>query len=314
MSDLPPCPITGRPAKRRVQGIGVGLLKKMWRYAGAGDVSHLFPDAGKIALYESDTGLYFFEPRIAGDADFYTRFYRSHNGHALLEAYPEQRAEYRQVARHCAHGASVLDIGCGNGELGKHLPGCTYCGLDPYAGSDASGSVLRETVDEHLEKARGTYDVVTALQVLEHVADPKSFAAKLVSLLRPGGTLMVAVPLHPSPLTEIPNFLLNAPPHHLTWWSTRALAALADALGLTPIEIAEVPFSPHETLIYRMSQFSRIRAGCGNDERYFAHRWSWHLNLIMSYLLARLTMRWLPANDRARAANVMLIARRPSVD
>ncbi|MGB5640271.1 MAG: hypothetical protein WBM63_14205, partial [Sedimenticolaceae bacterium] len=73
-------------------------------------------------------------------------------------------------------------------------------------------------------------------------------------------------------------------------------------------------FSPHETLIYRMSQFSRIRAGCGNDERYFAHRWSWHLNLIMSYLLARLTMRWLPANDRARAANVMLIARRPSVD
>ena len=314
MPDLPPCPITGRPARRRVQDVSANLLRKMWQVAGAGDIAHLLPRKGPLTLYEAESGLYFFEPRIPGDVTFYRRFYRSHDIHRLLSAHPEDRAEFRWTARHCDPGDRVLDIGCGDGELGDHLPGCIYCGLDPFAGPGARSNVLRQTVDEHVEKARGAYDVVTAFQVLEHVAEPRDFAKKLVSLVRPGGKLILGVPLHPSPLTEIPNFLLNAPPHHLTWWNTRALAALAETLGLTPIEITELPFSPNEALVYRVHRFSRIRSGEAHHRPYFAHRWTWHLNLIVSYLLARLTTRWVPATEQARPANVMLIARKPSAD
>jgi hypothetical protein len=46
--------------------------------------------------------------------------------------------------------------------------------------------------------------------------------------MRPGGRLCVVVPSRDSAITEIPNFVLNAPPHHLSWWNEDALRVLAD--------------------------------------------------------------------------------------
>lgn len=306
---LPPCPITGRPARRRVHGVSTPALLAMWRAAGAGDLAHLFPDAPQVVLYESDTGLYFFLPAVAGDADFYQRFYATHAAHATLSAHPEARREFITAARHIAAGSLVLDVGCGSGAFREHLPQCTYYGLDPYAEAGAAADVIRQSLSEHVDEARRRYDVVTAFQVIEHVVDPLAFARQLLALLRPGGTLIVCVPLHPSPLTEIPNFLINAPPHHLTWWTASACQALADALGVEPLEIVDIAASPHEAIVYWIHRFSRLRAGPGADERYFAHRWVWHLNLAISYLLARLAARWLPPPRGGQPSNVMLVAR-----
>jgi SAM-dependent methyltransferase len=285
----------------------------MWYFAGAGDVSRLLPAAGQVVLYESDTGLYFFHPRFAGDEDFYTRFYSVHGAHSLISARPHGRVEYQFASKHVPSGALVLDVGCGNGELGEHLPHCHYRGLDPYAGSSASPAVLRETLEQHLPSAHGIYDVVTAFQVIEHVADPRAFTSQLVELLKPGGTLIIGAPLHPSPLTEIPNLLINAPPHHLTWWNSSAFAALVATLGLSPIEISEVGYSPHEAIIYWMHRLTLVRPGTDGDERYFAHRWVWHLNLILSYLLGRMINRLLPPPASGRPCNVILIARKPII-
>lgn len=283
----------------------------MWRAAGAGDLSHLFPDAPQVVLYESDTGLYFFVPAVAGDGDFYQRFYATHAAHATLGAHPEARREFIAAARHIAAGARVLDVGCGSGAFREHLPQGTYCGLDPYAEAGAAADVIRQGLPEHVAEARGRYDVVTAFQVIEHVADPLGFARQLLALLRPGGTLILCAPLHPSPLTEIPNFLINAPPHHLTWWTAGACQALADAVGVEPLEIVDIVASPHEAIVYWMHRFSLLRARPGTDERYFAHRWGWHLNLAVSYLLARLATAVLPPPLAGQPCNVMLIARAP---
>lgn len=320
MSDqLPPCPITGRPARRRVHGVSTRVLLAMWRVAGAGDLSHLFPEAPQVVLYESDTGLYFFAPALAGDADFYRRFYGSHAVHATLRSnsihanHSQLRVEFVDAARHIPAGSRVLDVGCGSGAFREHLPQCIYHGLDPYAEAGAAPDVIRQSLSAHVEEARGRYDVVTAFQVLEHVADPVAFAGQLRALLRPGGTLIVCVPLHPSPLTEIPNFLINAPPHHLSWWTGSACRALAEAVGVEPLQVVEVPASAHrsEALVYWMQRFSLLRARRGSDERYFAHRWSWHLNLALSYLLARVAAAVLPPPRGGRPCNVMLIARAP---
>ena len=306
---LPPCPITGRPARRRVHGVATRALLGMWRAAGAGDLSHLFADAPQVVLYESDTGLYFFDPLVAGDADFYRRFYATHAAHMTLSSHAEARLEFIQAARRISADSLVLDVGCGSGAFRQHLPLCTYRGLDPFAEAGSAGDIIRQSVPEHLEEARGRYDVVTAFQVLEHVPEPRQFAAQLAAMLRPGGSLIMCAPLHPSPLTEIPNFLINAPPHHLSWWSEGAFQALAEAIGVEPLEFLQIPSSPHEAIVYWMHRFSVFRAGRAADERYFAHRWSWHLNLAVSYLLARSATALLPPPKSERPCNLMLIAR-----
>jgi hypothetical protein len=112
-------------------------------------------------------------------------------------------------------------------------------------------------------------------------------------------------------MTAIPNFLVNAPPHHLTWWSCTAFRALAERLGLRPLEVTEVETAPSERLVNWMHRFSvcstRHRGG---EERYFAHRWSWHLNLLVAYQLARLASRFLPSPKGGQPHNGIMVAQK----
>ncbi|MET0567570.1 MAG: methyltransferase domain-containing protein, partial [Hyphomicrobiaceae bacterium] len=170
--------------------------------------------------------------------------------------------------------------------------------------------VVRQELSDHASRNPGAYDVVTAFQVIEHVPDPKAFSRMLVQLLRPGGVLVLCAPLHPSPLTEIPNFLLNAPPHHLTWWNRRAMQTLADVLDVEPLEISELPPSPHAAIVGWMHRFSLVRPTLPPHERYFAHRWSWHASVALAYGLARLADRWLPPSGFKKPIDIFMAARK----
>jgi SAM-dependent methyltransferase len=306
----PPCPLTGRPAKRRVHGFSTNVLLKAWRTSGAGDLSHLLGGQRQVALYESDTGLFYFDPMVAGDGAFYGKFYEHLRAHERFNLRLMSRVEFRHAASLIPVGARVLDVGCGSGAFAAHLAHANYVGLDPFAPGDAPDYVLRESLQEHAARKPGSYDVVTAFQVVEHMADPRGFAERCIHLLRPGGLLILCAPLHPSPLTDIPNFLLNFPPHHLTWWNCRAFAALADVLGLEPVDISELPFSPHAGIIGWLHRFSLIKTPPAPKERYFAHRWSWHFNLLLAYGLARLADRALPPPRSFRSVDVLMAARK----
>ncbi len=307
---LPACPLTGTPARRRVHGFATAPLMTMWRMAGAGDLSHLFAGCKQIGLYEAESGLFFFQPMAAGDADFYHKFYTRIGAHRQFNKHLETRVEFMRAAAYVEAGARVLDVGCGMGAFSAHLPHARYVGLDPFADSGAPAYVLRQQLVDHARENPGAYDVVTAFQVIEHVAQPKAFAELLVRLLRPGGVLIVCAPLHPSPLTDIPNFLLNAPPHHLTWWNPRAMQALAGVLGVEPLEVAELPPSPHAALVGWIHRFSFARSSRPPAERYFAHRWSWHLNLAFAYGLAWCADKWLPRTSLHQPIDVFMAARK----
>jgi len=67
--------------------------------------------------------------------------------------------------------------------------------------------------------------------------------------MRPGGRLCIVVPSRDWAITEIPNFVLNATPHHLSWWNEDALRVLADHPDLLTEAIEAVPFS-FDTIIY----------------------------------------------------------------
>ena len=105
------------------------------------------------------------------------------------------------IDRHaCLKGKTVLDIGCGGGILSESMvnAGATVTGIDL---SEKALGVARlhllesgKNVDyrmisaeELAGQAAGTFDVITCMEMLEHVPDPTSIVAACSALVRPGG-------------------------------------------------------------------------------------------------------------------------------
>jgi 2-polyprenyl-6-hydroxyphenyl methylase/3-demethylubiquinone-9 3-methyltransferase len=98
----------------------------------------------------------------------------------------------------------ILDIGCGGGILSEPLArlGGTVVGIDPSEANiaaarhhaEASGLVIdyRATTAEALAEAGNVFDIVLAMEVVEHVADMPAFIRVAASLTKPGGLLFVA--------------------------------------------------------------------------------------------------------------------------
>lgn len=98
------------------------------------------------------------------------------------------------------NGKRVVDVGCGGGILTETLAqaGADVVGIDQseltleVAKQHAAKSGLTidyriQTVEELAEKEAGTYDVVTCLEMIEHVPDPAAIIAACARLLKPGG-------------------------------------------------------------------------------------------------------------------------------
>ena len=305
----PPCPVTGEPAVRLVQTVTARFLTDLWRYSGRVDVGGLLLPARRFGLWESPTGLIFFDPPVAGDEAFYRAFYARIGAHEKLAGPRTQRLEFLEAARHVAPGDRVLDVGCGHGGFRAYVPEARYTGLDPnFAGEDPSGTILAETVEAHAARLGPVYDVVCAFQVIEHVADPLGFARSLAACVKPGGRLLIGTPLWPSPNTTNPNFIMNAPPHHLTWWTPRALESLARRLGCEPEAVHAIGMDRHDALIHWMAATTPVR--CRGP--YFKASRRWYAALAACYGAALLLNRLLPLPKRTRPNTLLLAARKGS--
>jgi len=97
-------------------------------------------------------------------------------------------------------GKKVLDVGCGGGILAESMAalGADVTGIDmgeaPLAvaklhlkESGVQVDYQRTTAEDHATSNAGIYDVVTCMEMLEHVPDPASTIAACAKLVKPGG-------------------------------------------------------------------------------------------------------------------------------
>ena len=104
----------------------------------------------------------------------------------------------------CLKGLRILDIGCGGGILCEPLArlGADVVGADPSEKNIAAAKLhadegelaidYRVTTAEALADAGERFDIVLAMEVVEHVADVKLFVSRCAEMVQPGGLMIAA--------------------------------------------------------------------------------------------------------------------------
>lgn len=163
--------------------------------------------------------------------------------------------------RHPLADKRVLDVGCGAGLLCEPLArlGAAVSGVDAatesIAVACAHAAAMGLTIDyrsgELSTLGLGQYDLVTSMEVLEHVADKGEFVAQLATRLAPGGLLILSTPnrtLASRALLVGAAEAVGAVPRGTHDWrdfvTPDELEALLTGAGLNVTEMRGIAFSP----------------------------------------------------------------------
>jgi 2-polyprenyl-6-hydroxyphenyl methylase/3-demethylubiquinone-9 3-methyltransferase len=142
--------------------------------------------------------------------------------------YVRDRIDQHWQADECSRtplkGKSALDVGCGGGLLAEPLArlGASVTGIDASPEVIAVAREHMAAMDLHIDylagdvqELDGQFDLITAMEVVEHVADPGPFVQALARRLAPDGLLIMSTP--------------NA-----TAWSKLLMITVGEGLGRIP--------------------------------------------------------------------------------
>jgi len=156
---------------------------------------------------------------------------------------------------------SILDVGCGGGLVCEPLARLG----GKVTGADAD-SVAIETAKDHAkasglkidyqnkpaEEIKKQFDVVLALEIIEHVADPSAFVESISKLVKPGG-LVIFSTLNRNPKSFLlgivaAEYILRWVPQGTHSWKKfvrpSELSRMARAAELTPHDVTGLIFNP----------------------------------------------------------------------
>ena len=161
-------------------------------------------------------------------------------------------------------GKSALDVGCGAGLLAEPLArlGAKVTAIDAapelieVAKAHAGGQGLE--IDYRyaaVEDMDGTFDLVTSMEVIEHVADPQAFLNSLAARLAPGGLMILSTPNRTAwskllmvTIAEGIGQIPKGTHHHGKFITPEEMKAMMAAAGLAAIDCEGIGFSPSRGL------------------------------------------------------------------
>jgi SAM-dependent methyltransferase len=132
---------------------------------------------------------------------------------------------------------AMLEVGCGKGvflrKFAARHPSWALAAVEPGAGARGRMAGLPEGTEFHPGTFESSpflgrrFDFVASVGVLEHVTDPRAFAAAIVGCLKPGATCFISVPdftLNPADLLTF---------DHLTRFTAATARRVLEEAGLT---------------------------------------------------------------------------------
>ncbi|MGQ0563084.1 MAG: class I SAM-dependent methyltransferase [Gemmatimonadota bacterium] len=146
---------------------------------------------------------------------------------------------------------ALLELGCGNGYVAAQLASAGWrvtatdisaegvaVARETYAASGAR-FVTASIYDATLAQRLGTFDVVLAIEVIEHLQLPRELLRRAFDVLRPGGRLVVTTPYHgyfKNLVLSLTNrwdahFAVHWDAGHLRFFSPAALTKMALGCG-----------------------------------------------------------------------------------
>jgi 2-polyprenyl-6-hydroxyphenyl methylase/3-demethylubiquinone-9 3-methyltransferase len=179
-------------------------------------------------------------------------------------AYIRDRIDQHWHLDECAlrplKGKSALDVGCGAGLLAEPLArmGGSVTAIDAapelIAAAKAHSAGAGLAVDYRavpVEALDGRFDLVTAMEVVEHVADPRAFVASLADRLAEGGLLILSTPnrtawskLLTITLAEGLGRIPRGTHHYDEFITPEEMSAMLGAAGLAVVDVEGIAFSP----------------------------------------------------------------------
>lgn len=307
------CPLCSSRDGVCLDRISVADLSAEYRRQFGVDPRGEFPGGvQEVRLFQCGRcGLQFFDPLVAGSADFYAALSRS------PAYYSTTRWEFTKAREFIGPTARVVDVGCGDGHFLSLLPQPTKLGveLNPEAVAKARqrGLDVRQAGLETLSDACA--DVLTLFQVLEHLPAPRQMLAEAVRVLAPGGVLLVAVPDNDGFVGRAFFEPLNLPPHHPLRWTRAALGRLPSLFPLTLTALEVEPLAREHVFVYRRTLLTdRVARWRGGRLPLLQRSPGLVLLRRVCNLLARASMHWsaAPPPDGAAGHSVLAVYRRRS--
>jgi 2-polyprenyl-3-methyl-5-hydroxy-6-metoxy-1,4-benzoquinol methylase len=205
--------------------------------------------------------------------EFYSSGYQGFNNSALevltrdqefhVAHWDDIRKQVEAIAGRPMAGMSVLDVGCGWAQALLHFKskGAECYGFDPADEAVEHGrkngmNVVKAGMDQMDVFGGKRFDVVTLMNVLEHVADPIGVLTEIrAKVLKPDGVLVIEVPNEFNAF-QVCGQKVNdlhqwwfVPPSHLNYFNGQTLKQTLDGLGYD-VKYAESSFPLEMFLVF----------------------------------------------------------------
>jgi SAM-dependent methyltransferase len=220
------------------------------------------------------------------------------------------------------HRGLVLEVGCGSGLFLRYLRDAGYAveGVETskaevrYA-REQFGLAVSEGALETLPLETGHYDAVVMVNVLEHILDPAATVARIHSLLRPGGWVVLVLPMIDSGQSRWFGARwggVTEAPRHVALPSVVGARRLLESAGFEDIRWAPSSLAEnagHIVLSLLPSAATPSSYGKAGGAGIFVRRAAGALLMVPSLLLAAVE-RW-PGGPDAKAGTMFFCGRRP---